>query len=119
MAYTTEEIADGVVIGRFLIDQVNLKIAKDALKERLSLTNGRSYPTLVDIRLISNFNNETKAFLATKETSTDMKAGALLVKSVYQKIAGNFFIFLSRPPIPARLFTEEAAAIDWLQQFKD
>ena len=46
-------------------------------------------------------------------------ADALLVRSLSMKLIANFFIRVTKPKIPTRLFTSEVEAFKWLEGFKD
>jgi hypothetical protein len=45
-------------------------------------------------------------------------ADAFLVKSLGVRIVANFFIKITRPKTPTKLFTDEQAAINWLINYK-
>jgi len=45
-------------------------------------------------------------------------ADAFLVQSLGVRIVANFFIKITRPKIPTKLFTDEKAAINWLINYK-
>ena len=70
-------------------------------------------PVLVDMRQLA------KAERAAREhfTSADAQATAvaLLVASSVSKVVANFIIGMRRMPVPTRMFTDEAAAVDWLR----
>lgn len=46
-------------------------------------------------------------------------ADAFLVRSLSVRLIANFFIRVTKPKIPTRLFTSEAEAFKWLESFKD
>ncbi len=46
-------------------------------------------------------------------------ADAFLVKSLSMRLIANFFIRVTKPKIPTRLFTSEAEAIKWLEGYKN
>ena len=43
-------------------------------------------------------------------------ADAFLVRSLALRIVANFFIKVTRPKVKTKLFTDESAAIEWLQR---
>jgi hypothetical protein len=45
-----------------------------------------------------------------------IKAMALVSNSAVGKMVGNFFIILSRPPYPTRIFSNKEDAINWLKE---
>ena len=44
-------------------------------------------------------------------------AVALVVDTPVSRVLGNFYLGLSKPHIPSRLFNDEAEALDWLKRF--
>lgn len=85
--------------------------AELALEAIVALTGNVAAPTLVDIRSVSAVEREArKRFASSPATSRQ----ALLVASPLSRTLGNFFIALSRPSMPVRLFDDETDAIAWL-----
>lgn len=111
-------IDDGIFRVNIFSENIDLNIVQTGVRERLKICGGESYPLLSDCRRIKNVDKEARAFLAKPENTVLISAGALLVNNQLQKVLGNFFIQINKPPVPARLFTDESEAIAWLQQFK-
>ena len=112
-------IEDGIVRGKVFADNLTLSMVETGVRERVRLCGGTAFPVLSDIRKIKHVDKEARAFLARPEGTVLISAGAFLVNSQLQKILGNFFILVDKPEIPTRLFTDEAEALIWLQQFKN
>jgi hypothetical protein len=115
----TLEIIDGIQFGKYNVDHIDLVIAKRAFELRLKKSDGKLYPALADMRGFVSFDKEATEFLASKEAYSNVTALALVVNSVFQKMAGTFFIFLNKPPVPAKVFTDHESAIKWLNQYKN
>lgn len=49
------------------------------------------------------------------ERKTNSVADAVIAKSLVEKILGNFYIRVSRPKVPTRLFVKHNLAIEWLR----
>jgi hypothetical protein len=81
------------------------------------LYGGDSYPLLVDIRGVKSASREARKFFAGTHSSKTTRAVGLLVASPVSRMIGTFFIRLSKPYFPARLFTREAEAVAWLRSF--
>jgi hypothetical protein len=112
-------IEDGVFRVKLFCEKLDLSVVKTGVGERLSMCAGASYPLLSDTRKVKHFDKEARAFLAHPDNMVGISAGAFIVNSQLQKILANFFIQFNKPPTPTRLFTNEAEALSWLQQFKD
>jgi hypothetical protein len=73
-------------------------------------------PTLADLRYVRSIDREARA-VYRDEQNNNAAAVAILVDSPLSRVIGNFFIGLSRLDMPARLFTSETKAHDWLRSF--
>ena len=81
------------------------------------LPSGRRPPLLVDSRQLKSMTREARAYYASAETASIVSALAIIIGSPATRIMGNFFLTLSKPPLPSRIFTAEAAALAWLEEF--
>ncbi|MEI6488899.1 MAG: hypothetical protein WCP52_08050 [Bacteroidota bacterium] len=80
------------------------------------LSDGRKYPLLVIYSDFNSFSDEAKALVA-KHTLTS--ADALVGKGTAFKIVGNFYLRISTPVRPTRLFTDVESALIWLEKYKN
>jgi hypothetical protein len=98
--------------------KIDLPIAKTCVAERLKLVAGKSYPCLVDMTGIMTATKEAREYFAN-EGSELVAAGALIVKSPFSRTLGNIFLTINQPKTPVKLFTDETAALNWLEQFME
>lgn len=96
--------------------RIDLNIAKECVAFRLEYTKGVSYPVYVDMKGIISVTREGREYFSL-EGSKLIKAGAFMVNSPLAKIIGNIFLTVNKPPVPAKLFTNEADAINWLKNY--
>lgn len=116
--YVTMKIKDGVFHMEYNpIELLDLDIAKEIVKDRIAFKAGNSYPSLFDIRKVNSTTKEGRDFMAN-EGNDLVLASSLLVSSSVTRMIGNFFMTVSRPKNPTRLFTDEQEAWDWLDQYK-
>ena len=94
---------------------VLLEDATAALEEMAQLTGGRRSPLLVDMRETGPLDRATRAELTRR--SDLQSAVALVAGTPLSRMMANFFLRVSEPPFPTRLFDDEASAIVWLQAF--
>jgi len=81
-------------------------------------TGSTKVPVLADIRNVKVWADaQARAYYVTEEAAARKAAMAMLTSSVMQKMLGKFFFRVNRPPYPAKLFTDEQAALDWLGEF--
>ncbi len=69
-------------------------------------------PVLVDMRLMAKIDRPGREHFVN--APGDVTAVALLVGSAVSKMIANFVIGLQRMKVPIRMFTDETAALTWL-----
>ena len=101
-----------------LQESFTLQMAKECVKKRIELTEGKSYPMLSDSRKVNCFEKQARAYLAEPSNTCYLTAGALLIENQLQKVLGNFFLLVNKPDTPAKLFVDKQKALEWLWQFR-
>ena len=79
-------------------------------------SNGTKKKVLLDLRGAHGAEQEARNYVA-KEGKPYIQAMALIVKSPYTRMLGNFFIGFSKPNYPSKIFNNEEKAIQWLKEF--
>ena len=79
------------------------------------LTGGRKTPLLVDTH--DGGPQERPARHEFTRRGDLVSAVALIVGTPLSRMMGNFFLSVSRPMAPTRLFDDEASALAWLEGF--
>ncbi len=100
------------------LDLLDKETAIKIVKGRIAFKEGKSYPSLFDIREVKSTNKDGRDYMAN-EGNDLVVASALLVSSSVTKMIGNFFMTVSKPKNPTRLFTSESEARDWLARFSE
>ena len=78
---------------------------------------GQKRPLFIDIRKVKSADREARNFGASAEAAQVISAQAILIDSAVTKMIGNFFLNVSKPPFPTRMFTDQDEALDWLRQY--
>lgn len=113
--YATIESRGNVIIGTIKVDLMDINVIKDIVELRLKVTEDfKPYPFLVNIRDVKNSTKEVRDFLASKKAAERVTVTALLIDSMVSAAIGNFFMRISKPPVPTKIFTDEGEAIKWL-----
>ena len=115
------EIKDGILYGPYPDGvELNLNNVKQMVDHRLEFLDGRKVPALVDTTGILKVTKEARDYMASPEGSEGILAAAILSRSMFSKFVSNFFIKISliKSPLPIKLFSTEAEALNWLKQFK-
>ena len=74
-------------------------------------------PVLADIRNLGKVSDEAREWLATDEANELIPAMAILTNNPIQKLLANFYLMLSKPSMPTRLFTDKDKALRWLKLY--
>jgi hypothetical protein len=95
---------------------INLKAAQLVVADRLLVQNEKAYPVFCDIRGIMDSDKAARDYLA--------QSGSVLTKAV--SVLGNdtvllsimsFYIRINKPRVPTKIFTEELAALAFLESY--
>jgi hypothetical protein len=78
---------------------------------------GKKYPLLLEGGKLTNVNLEARKFVAEKDSNPYSSAEAIIVKSLPQRLIGNFYMKFNKPGRPTKLFPNEAEAVIWLKRF--
>ncbi|MCU0431711.1 MAG: hypothetical protein MUF42_17250 [Cytophagaceae bacterium] len=118
--YFTIRLVDGII--HFIYKpnlKVSLEMAIKMVNARCEFSNNIRRPILLDVRNLVSIDIKARKYLATEEASRLLTAGAVLLDNPLTKFAGNIFLKIDTPAIPTRLFTEQQAALLWLEKFKN
>jgi hypothetical protein len=112
----TVELDDhGVLVVRMLraahLDGPLTQYITDAM---VSLSGGRPRPPLGDIRHAVTMNAEGRRAARRPEVDAVVSRFAVLVGNPATRVIANFFIRVSTPPYPTRVFNDEASGRAWL-----
>lgn len=115
--YVDMTIVDGVFRMNYKpLELLSIEIARKIVDERVAFKDGVSYPSLFDIREVKSTSKDARDFMAN-EGNDLVIASALLINSSVTKMIGNFFISVSKPKNPTKIFTDEEKATEWLDQY--
>jgi hypothetical protein len=118
--YVHLEIEESILIGTYKKGlRITLPIAKSIVESRLKFTNNEEMPALVYNQGVVSMDKLARDFLSSIDGVKGLKAGAIILDSPFTSLLSNFFIKVNKPKIPARTFTSKAAALKWLEQFKN
>lgn len=92
-----------------------LEDAIAATEAMAQLTGGRQRPLLVDVRKQGPMDRPARTEFVRRGDL--VSAVALIVETPLSRLMGNFFLAVSKPMAPTRLFESEAPALAWLRTF--
>jgi hypothetical protein len=94
---------------------MGLEDAVAAIDAMTELTGGRRSPLLVDRHDAGPQDRPARVEFVRRGDL--VAAVALIVATPLSRMMGNFFLNVSKPMAPTRLFDDEASALAWLQEF--
>ncbi|HET6990145.1 MAG TPA: hypothetical protein VFJ43_02430, partial [Bacteroidia bacterium] len=83
---------------------------------KFELVGTKKYTVLFIPGIFASITTEARAFSASREMNHNAIAKAILVTSTTDRLIGNFFIKINRPPAPTALFNTESEAMLWLNE---
>lgn len=75
-------------------------------------------PFLIDMTKVKSMSKEAREYYAGPEPQKSITAVAIVTKSSVGKAVANFFLLLTKPAIPTRLFTQIDEAVEWLLPYR-
>lgn len=94
---------------------INLPVAIRIVEDRLALQAGLSFHILCDIREVRLIDKAARDYLAV-EGSVLVNSVAYLVEPTVSKAISEFYIHISNPPVPSKIFTDMDAAREFLEK---
>lgn len=92
-----------------------LEDAISAIDSLTKLTGGRPTPLLVDLHDAGPQDRAARTEFVRRNDL--VSAVGLIVGTPLSRMMGNFYIAVSKPHAPTRLFDDEASAVAWLSQY--
>jgi hypothetical protein len=109
--------ADGTVVLRFRPGSlVTVETVPEVIRAHVAVARGAKQRTLADVSGLKFADLESRQMAAGPEVAAVTSRMALLVGDPVSRILGNFFLRVSRPLYPTRIFTDEASARRWLAE---
>lgn len=97
--------------------QLELSDAVEIVEAEGKLGGGGKFPTLHTMDKYITLGEGVREFSAAEGTKYT-SAEAYVIKSLSQRILGNFYLKVDKPSVPTRLFTDVDNAIEWLKTFQ-
>jgi hypothetical protein len=95
---------------------IDLEVAMRVVADRVAFQNERYFPVFCDTRGISSIDKAARDYLA-KSGSLLAKAVALIGSENVSMTMSTFYLEISKPSAPTRVFAIEQEALDYLKGF--
>lgn len=96
---------------------LTLEDARECFAAHQKVRRGKRHPLLIDARKMRSITKDARQFFASDEVSRVSLAFAMIVDTPLSRVLGNFYLGISKPQLPARIFSSEADALEWLNGY--
>ena len=97
--------------------EVTLEDCKETMAAYLRLNKGKRLPLFVDTKKMKSFSREARKYFSGDEAANVASAAAIVVDTPVSRVLGNFYLGVSNPHLPSRLFSSENEALEWLKGY--
>lgn len=97
--------------------ELTLKDAREVIAAYDTMRQDKRLPLLIDASKMRSFSRESRLHFTSDEVANSISACGIIVGTPVSKVLGNFYLGLSNPKLPSRLFTSEDEALAWLKRF--
>ncbi len=113
------EIKEGVLHSSYSKEiDIDLQIAQEVVSYRVMYQENQDYPVVAYGEPVNSMTKEARDFFANDVGLKNVTALAIVINNALEKMLGNFYIKVSKPKVPTKLFTDLDSAIDWVKQFR-
>jgi hypothetical protein len=98
--------------------EITLPIARHITQNRIKISEGQSWPLFTDARRLKSIDKESREYWSKDEGLKYLTAGVVIISSPILSLLGNAFVFINKPTKPLKLFTNQSAALKWLEHYK-
>ena len=98
--------------------RLNLDMAKEIVKTRLEFINYKPRLVLVYNQGVVSMDKKARDYLSSREAVGKIIAGAIVLDSPFGSFLGNFYLSVTKPKMPARIFSKTEDALKWLDKFR-
>jgi hypothetical protein len=95
---------------------IDLVAAQRIVADRIQMQKEKAYPVLCDIRGIADSDKAARDYLA-QHGSVLAKAVSILVHQSVSILMISFYLKISKPQVPTRIFKDKSDALEFLKAF--
>lgn len=95
---------------------INLVAAQRIVADRMQMQKEKVYPVLCDVRGIADSDKAARDYLA-QHGSVLTKAVSILANQTISIVMISFYLKISKPQVPTKVFRDKQAALEFLKAF--
>jgi hypothetical protein len=108
---------DGTLVLRFHHgSRLDAALTSEVTRAHVELAQGRARHVLADVRGLVSVDRASRQLAASPEVTAATSRMAIIVGNPVTRTLGNFFIRVTTPIYPTRLFADERLAREWLRE---
>ena len=108
-------LSNGIIHYSFLpnsiIDSIEQQVNHDAF---VQFTQNIKHSIIVDSGEFWDFTPEARALLRKLEEIVPLKARAVVVRTLGERLLVNFYITFQKPIVPTKVFSNHKSALEWI-----
>jgi hypothetical protein len=109
--------ADGTLVLRFHGgSRLDAALTSEVMRAHVEVAGGRPRPVLADVRGLVSVDRASRQLAASPDVTAATACMAIIVGNPVTRTLGNFFIRVTTPSYPTRLFADERLARQWLRE---
>jgi len=97
--------------------EVTLEDAEESMAAWVKISQGKRRPMVVDTATMKSLAREARHLYASERAAKVACAVGIVVGTPVSRVLGNFYLGLSNPHLPTRLFDSEDEALEWLKGY--
>jgi hypothetical protein len=108
---------DGTIVMRYHPGvRLTATLTAQVAAAHIRLAAGQKRPVLADVRGLVSADRASREIAASAAVAAATWRLAILVENPVTRVLGNFFLRVSAPAYPTRIFDDEAVARAWLKE---
>jgi len=97
--------------------EVTLADAEESMVAWAKISQGKRRPMVVDTSRMKSLARDARHLYASERAAKVACAVGIIVGTPVSRVLGNFYLGLSNPLLPTRLFDSEDEALEWLKGY--
>jgi hypothetical protein len=111
--------ADGTVVLRFRnAVRLTRDLTIDVARAHVAAANGEKRPVLADLRGLLSADRASRELAVAPDVTGATLRMAILVGNPVTRVLGGFFLRVTTPSYPTRIFSDEQEARAWLREHR-
>ncbi len=115
--FVTLQLIEGILNATYKPSVIDIEVAKEAVRVRKKYCNDQTFPHLIMDSSVAKLTKDARDYLSSEEATEGIAAAAIITNSIFKQTMINFWITVTRPKIPVRLFIKKSDAAEWLKDW--